>query len=338
MNVGLRTVPRNRRPGRGLMTRLGAVVLAVGLAGGAVACGSSDPATDTDGEARSVTIKHSFGETTVVGRPERIVALGNQWLDATQALGVRPVGHIDNTLGVTGGIAPWEPESLKQSKPLSLSGDIVEQIAALEPDLILVPGIQVDKAMYEKLGKLAPTIGPVTIGAQIDNWVDELNALGNVLGKESDATRVISEVQGKVAAVAQRYPGLRGKTFLTCMLTAATQLMVLADPKDGSAALFDQLGLSIPEHIAKEAPLGGRLALSPERLGDLDSNLLTCGAMTGLEDKFKQLPGFAELPSARAGSFALVDVVTISAINSPTALSVPYLLDKLDPALAAAAK
>lgn len=336
MRMRLRTVARNRCAERPMLTRVGAAVLAVGLSSGAVACGSSGG--EGGDAAQSVAIEHSFGETKVDGKPKRVVALGNQWLDATQVLGVQPVGYIDNTMGVTGGVAPWEPESLKQSKSLSLGGDIVEQIGALEPDLILVPGYQVDKAMYEKLSKLAPTIGPVTAGAQVDNWTDGVTALGKVLGKEAEANKVIADVQGQISTVGQRYPGLRGKTFLTCMLTAPSQLMVLADPKDGSAALFNQMGLSIPEHIAKEAPLGGRLALSPERLADLDANLLTCGAMPNLQDKFTQLPGYAELPSVRAGSFAMVDVVTISAINSPTALSVPYLLGKLEPALAATAK
>ncbi|MBF6125120.1 ABC transporter substrate-binding protein [Nocardia brasiliensis] len=329
--------PGKRRVASGLATKVGLVLLALGVAASAVACGSSDSTTESTAEA--VTIKHSFGETKVDGTPKRIVTLGNQWLDAVQALGVVPVGFIDNNAAVSGGAAmPWEPESLGQSKSLSLNGDLVEQIGALEPDLILVPGFQVDKAMYEKLSKLAPTIGPVTAGAQIDSWADEVTVLGKVLHKQSDAEQVIATVNGKIDEVAERYPGLRGKTFLTCMLTAPTQLMVLADPKDGSAALFNKLGLSIPEHIAKEAPLGGRLALSPERLADLDANVLVCGAMPNLADKFKQLPGYAELPSVRSNSLAFVDVLTIGAINSPTALSVPYILEKLDPALAAAAK
>ncbi|WP_225729946.1 MULTISPECIES: ABC transporter substrate-binding protein [unclassified Nocardia] len=335
MEVGPRTMARRRRSGYGLLTRIGSTVVALGISVGAVACGGGADTGKADGAA-AVTIKHSFGETKIDGSPKRVVALGNQWLDAVQSLGVQPVGYLDNTMGVTGGTAPWEPAALKRSTALNLNGDIVEQIAALEPDLILVPGYQVDKTMYEKLSRLAPTIGPVTPGAQIDNWSDEVTALGTVFGKRADADKVIAGVRDRISGAAQRHPGLSGKTFLTCMLTAPTQLMVLADPKDGSAELFNRLGLRIPEHIAKEAPLGGRLALSPERLADLDANLLVCGAMPGLAEKLTQLPGYAELPSVRAGSFAAVDVMTISAINSPTALSVPYLLDKLEPALAAA--
>ncbi|MFE9582067.1 ABC transporter substrate-binding protein [Nocardia sp. NPDC006044] len=320
--------------GRGMLGRAVAV-LAVGLLLTSAACGSDDQSAGASGE---ITITHSMGQTAVSGTPKRIVTLGNQWLDATLALGVTPVGYADNVSQGGKSQVPWVPDSLSEAKVLKMGADVVEQIAALEPDLILVPGFMVDKAMYDKLSKLAPTIGPVTPNAQIDQWSDQLATLGKVLHKEADADKVVANVNGRIDEVAHRYPGLRGKTFLTCMLTGPAQLMVLADPKDGSAALFNRLGMAIPEHIAKEAPSGGRLALSPERLGDLNSNMLICGALPAFTEKFKRLPGYDELPSVRNNGIAFVDVTTISAINIPTPLSVPYVLEKLDPTLAAVSK
>ncbi|MFD6160250.1 ABC transporter substrate-binding protein [Nocardia sp. NPDC060256] len=317
--------------GRGMVGRAFAV-LAVGLLLTSAACGSDD---SSGGGSGDVTITHSMGQTSVTGTPKRIVTLGNQWLDATLALGVTPVGYADNVSQGAKSKVPWVPDSLNDAKVLKMGADVVEQIAALEPDLILVPGFMVDKAMYEKLAKLAPTIGPVTPNAQIDQWSDQLVTLGKVLHKEAEADKLVANVNGRIDEVAHRYPGLRGKTFLTCMLTGPAQLMVLADPKDGSAALFNRLGMAIPAKIAAEAPTGGRLALSPERLGDLTSDLLVCGAIPAFEEKFKRLPGYDELPSVRNNGIAFVDVTTISAINIPTPLSVPYVLEKLDPTLAA---
>ncbi|MFE5462507.1 ABC transporter substrate-binding protein [Nocardia sp. NPDC056564] len=327
--LGRRTAGR----GRGLVGRAVAV-LAAGVLLTTAACGSDDQG----GGSGEVTITHSMGRTAVSGTPKRIVTLGNQWLDATLALGVTPVGYADNVSQGAKSQVPWVPDSLSEAKVLKMGADVVEQIAALEPDLILVPGFMVDKAMYDKLSKLAPTIGPVTPNAQIDQWSDQLATLGKVLHKESDADKVVANVNGRIDEVAHRYPGLRGKTFLTCMLTGPAQLMVLADPKDGSAALFNRLGMAIPEQIAKEAPSGGRLALSPERLGDLTSDMLICGALPAFTEKFKRLPGYDELPSVRNNGIAFVDVTTISAINIPTPLSVPYVLEKLDPTLSAVSK
>lgn len=227
---------------------------------------------------------------------------------------------------------------LGDAKVLKQGSDMAEQIAALEPDLILVPGFLVDQAMYDKLSKLAPTIGPVTEDAEVDLWSDQVTELGRVLHKEDEANKVIAGVDTKIKDVSAKYPNLAGKTFLTCMLTGPSQLMVLADPKDGSAKLFNDLGLSIPKNIADEAPAGGRLALSPERLGDLTSDILMCGAMPAYEQKFKELPGYNDLPAVKSGGMTFLDTLTISAINTPTALSVPYVLEKLDPTFAAVGK
>ncbi|WP_280234093.1 ABC transporter substrate-binding protein [Nocardia cyriacigeorgica] len=320
---------------RGVLARLGMAVMATAMAVSVAACGS-----DSGGEGgEGVTVKHGLGETTVEGTPERVVTIGNQWLDATLSLGVTPVGYADNVSILAGGKkVPWEPDSLSEAKVLKQGSDLAEQIAALEPDLILVPAFLVDQAMYDKLSKLAPTIGPVTEGAQVDLWTDQVTTLGKVLDKQDEAAAVISGVDTKVGDVSAKYPNLAGKTFLTCMLTGPSQLMVLADPEDGSAKLFYDLGLSIPQNIVAEAPTGGRLALSPERLSDLTSDILMCGAMPEFEQKFKELPGYNDLPSVKSGGMTFLDTMTISAINTPTALSVPYVLEQLDPVFAAVGK
>ncbi|WP_068020572.1 ABC transporter substrate-binding protein [Nocardia mexicana] len=309
------------------MQRIGLVTVALGLVLSAAACGSGD--SESSGE---VTIAHTMGEAKIDGTPKRVITIGTQWLDAAVALGVTPVGYL--VPGGPGATVPWLPPSLsQQSKALTMGGDLAEQVAALEPDLIVAPGFMMDKAMYDKLSKLAPTIGPLT-GAQVDPWEDQVTTLGKALHRQADADKVVADVHGKIDAVAARHPGLKGKTFLTCMLTTPTQLMVLADPKDGSAQVFSRMGMTMPDKLVQEAPTGGRLALSPERLNDLTADLLVCGAAPGLEQKFKQLPGYAELPSVRQGGIAFIDMITINAINLPTALSLPYVLDKLEPTLA----
>lgn len=333
MNPGRTSARRVRTRMRTAVRRTSFVVLAAGLAATAVACGSSDEASSGAG----VTIDHSRGQTVVEGTPQRVVAIGNQWLETAVAMGVEPVGYL--VPGVTQDTTvPWVPESaLEGAKALSGNGDLIEQIAALEPDLILGANYLMNQDRYDKLSKLAPTIGTVT-DAQIDPWQDEVTTLGKALHKEDKAKQVVADVNGKIDAVAAKYPGLKGKTFLTCMLTTPTQLMVLADPEDGSAQTFTRLGMTMPQKLVDEAPEGGRLALSPERIGDLTSDLLVCGAGPGLKENFTELPGYANLPSVQQGGIAFVDRQTINAINVPTALSVPYVLDKLDPTFANVSK
>ncbi|MFD3507525.1 ABC transporter substrate-binding protein [Nocardia sp. NPDC058666] len=314
--------------------RAAVAALAGALTFGVVACGSTDD-TATSGEA--VTITHARGETTVPGTPKKIVALGNQWLDSTLALGVVPVGYIDNVSAVSKSTPPWTPESLKQSKPLNTTGSIAEQVAALEPDLILADPFIADQKTYDDLSKVAPTLPALTKDA-VTPWQDQVSALGKVLHKESDATAVIKNVDDKIAAIATANPGLKGKTFASTWLASPAQLMVLTDPSDGSAKVFTALGLGIPANLAALPATQGRLALSPERVDELTADLLLAGYSPGLDEKYRQLPGYADLPSVRKGSVVFLTTQEISAINQPTALSVPYMLNKLEPAFAAAAK
>ncbi|WP_040788635.1 ABC transporter substrate-binding protein [Nocardia paucivorans] len=307
-----------------------AAALALGLAG----CGATN---DTTGSGTGVTIGHAHGETVVEGTPTRIVALGNQWLDAVQALGITPIGYLDNVAIGASRTPPWEPNPKEAATSIDMHGDIPEQVAALAPDLILADTFVADPITYEKLSKIAPTL-PGLAPDTVTPWQDQVTALGRVLGKQDEAAKVIEDIQARIDALAQAYPGLRGKTFASTYLAGPTQLMVLNDPNDGSTELFTSLGMSIPEHIRSLPATMGRAALSAERAGELTVDLLLAGYANGLDGQYRKLPGYEDLPAVRKNAVVFLDYTDISAINQPTALSLPYILDKLRPALAAAAK
>ncbi|GEM31569.1 iron siderophore-binding protein [Nocardia neocaledoniensis NBRC 108232] len=314
--------------------RAAVAALAGVLAFGVAACGSTD---DSAGSGEPVTITHARGETTVNGTPKKVVALGNQWLDSSLALGVVPVGYIDNVSAVSKSTPPWQPESLKSATALNTTGSIAEQVAALEPDLILADPFIADQKTYDDLSKIAPTLPALTKDA-VTPWQEQVTALGKVLDKEGDASAVIKKVDDKIAEITTANPGLKGKTFASTWLASPSQLMVLTDPNDGSAKVFGQLGMTIPANLTALPANQGRLALSPERVDELTADLLLAGYSPGLDEKYRQLPGYGDLPSVRKGSAVFLTTQEISAVNQPSALSVPYILDKLAPAFAAAAK
>ncbi|MFI6870236.1 ABC transporter substrate-binding protein [Nocardia sp. NPDC050406] len=316
-------------------SRAAVAVLTGVLTLGLVACGSSTD--DEHSGGGSTTITHALGETTVEGTPKRIVALGNQWLDTVQVLGVTPVGYVDNIAVVSQSAPPWEPKALESAKVLNTQGNLVEQISALEPDLIVADPFIANQKTYDDLSQVAPTIPGLTKEA-VTPWQDQVRALGKVLHKTEDADRVINDLQGRIDGIAKANPGLKGKTFVSSWLAGPTQLMVLTDPKDGSSSLFTQLGMTIPQHLVDQGGNGGRLALSPERLDELDADLLLAGYSPGMDEKYRQLPGYAELPSVKKNAVVFLTVQEISAVNQPTPLALPYLLDKIEPALANAAK
>ncbi|MEV6427908.1 ABC transporter substrate-binding protein [Nocardia sp. NPDC051463] len=289
------------------------------------------------GGSEPVTIAHARGTTTIDGVPKRLVALGNQWMDAALALGVTPVGYIDTAATVPNSPPPWEPDSLSSAQALNTTGNIAAQAAALEPDLILVDGLLADQRFYDELAKIAPTL-PALSNEAVAPWRDQVTALGAALRRTDRATKVIADVDKKVETITQANPGLRGKTVASTWLASPAQLIVHTDPNTVSGQIFTQLGLGIPENLADQPASQGRLALTPERVDELTADLLLAGYSPGMDETYRQLPGFRELPAVKKGAVAFLTIQELGGVNQPTALSVPYLLDKLRPAFANAAK
>ncbi|WP_051026611.1 ABC transporter substrate-binding protein [Nocardia higoensis] len=325
----MRSVGRTR-----VWARAAVAAVAGALVLGVAACGSSEDS----GAGAGTTITHGRGETVIEGTPGKIVALGNQWLDTALALGVTPVGYIDNVAVTAQNASPWQPPgALNSATEISTTGNIAEQVAALEPDLILADPFIADQKTYDDLSKVAPVL-PGLSDSIITPWQDQVSTLGRVLGKQDEASKVIADVDEKIAAITAANPDLAGKTFVSTWLASPSQLMVLTDPKDGSSKLFADLGMTIPQNLQALPASQGRVALSPERVDELTADLLLAGYSPGMDVRYRQLPGYNELPAVRKGSVVYLTTQEISAVNQPTALSVPYILDKLDPAFAAAAK
>jgi iron complex transport system substrate-binding protein len=49
------------------------------------------------------------------------------------------------------------------------------------------------------------------------------------------------------------------------------------------------------------------------------------------------IPGYSALPVVQSGAVSLLDVTDVSALNTPTPLSIPYALDLIRPELEASA-
>ena len=153
-----------------------------------------DASTDTDpasGDGAAITVDHALGTTTIDGPVERVVALGLTDLDAALALGAPVVGAASSGLG--DGVPPWtDAAEGADVTVLEVSGDAssvdLEEVAALEPDLILAATYyDIDEA-YENGGVTAarealeasplyPSLGAVERGAIVDLDDDQFFAL-----------------------------------------------------------------------------------------------------------------------------------------------------------------
>jgi iron complex transport system substrate-binding protein len=283
-----------------------------------------------------VTIEHAYGSTVVEDRPERIVSLGTQWTDVLLAMGVQPVAYLHDPLAGETGRFPWQDDLSADSTAIEVSGAALpfEQIAALDPDLILVTFLVEDRGDYADLAAIAPTIGPLG-ERQVDTWQGLTEVAGQMLDDPGGAADVIAGADELMASTAAELPGLAGKTFVLANYVPGDQLYVVADEADGSSVFFQDLGMQLdPEILAEADGAAGRVELSLEQAGMLDSDVLVLFANDGDP---ADLVGYEQLPAVQGGSVADLDYAAVVGLNTPSPLSIPYSRDLVLRALQAAA-
>lgn len=281
-----------------------------------------------------VTIDHALGSTDIEERPDDIVVLNVQWADVLTSLEVQPAGYmVDETSGETG-LYPWQEGTLDGATEIRMTSAVpFEEIAELQPDLIL-GGWQIEEDTYSTLSEIAPTIGLLG-DRDVDPWQDMAEAAGQFLGMEDQAEELIADVEGQVAATADELPGLEGKTFSFFNFVPGDAIYVVGDPDDGANTFFQELGLVInPTILELEDGTAGRVEISLEEADLLDADLLVG---FGNDTELSELPGYSELPAVENDSVVEVGFEEAVALNTPTPLSIPYMLDTVRPGLEATA-
>jgi iron complex transport system substrate-binding protein len=314
------------------------------------ACGTSDDTTPSasGGSAAAataafpVTIDHKFGSTTIKAEPKRIVVVGLVEQDALLSVGVVPVGTTEWFGEQPGAIWPWAAGKLAgAAKPTVLTntdGIQFEKVAALRPDLILGLYSGLSAQDYKTLSKIAPTVaqppGALDFGA---SWQDVTRIVGTAVGKKAEADQVVGDVQAKIAAVRTAHPEFAGKTAL--MATTYEGYYVYG-PQDARGRLLTELGFKLPDGLAAVTGKDFGANLSKERTDMLNTDVLIWLVDDYAKDKAKVQadPLYAKLAVKTGGRDIYLTNTELegSATSFVTALSLPYLLDKLVPQMAAA--
>lgn len=314
-----------------------------------VGCGSSDSdgaasdSPDTTASTGSpaafepVTVDHVFGTTEITEVPERIVSLDPQWTDILLSMGVTPVGYITSTQIDESGTFPWQEDLLADSAPIDYAGQVpLETVAGLNPDLVLGTYVFTDQSAYDKLAQEFDVIAAPT-EEQVQKWEDLTTLTGQFLGDPDRAAQVIEEVGAQVSKVAEELPGLEGQTIAFANYYAAgNQLVVLSDPEDGANVLFAALGLSLaPGIVAVADDANGRVELSLEQISALDGDVLL--VLTNGTDT-ADIVGWEQLPAVEAGTAQVLSTPAAWGLNTPSPLSIPWVLEDIRPTLEAAAE
>ena len=284
------------------------------------------------------TFEHRFGTTVVEARPERVVSLDYGGQDDLLALGVVPVGqrfwYGDYPLGTW----PWAQEALGEASFAMLEGDLnVEQVAALDPDLILAQYSGITEEQYGLLSQIAPVIAAE---ARFDDystpWDVRIRTMARAVGRSEEAERQVGAIEARLAQVAADHPEWQGLT--AAVVTYWNDGPSAYTSEDPRAQILAQMGFVTPPAIDEAASDNTfYVAFSNEDVAAFDADVVVWlddgGAIQGAVD----MPLRRTMRAHREGREAYADDLLSGAFSFSSLLSLPYALDRLVPQLEAAA-
>ena len=252
---------------------------------------TSPPSSDADGTR---TVEGAYGPIEIPADPERIV-VDLIALDYLTALGV----DTSNVVAVFG--AGFFPEDHYLADVLGREDLLdpgfafeanLEAIAALDPDLIVVPFDQIDGAPgYDEMAQLTPVLVVPTSDtrdpetryggtASFQDWRTTLRTFGDLLDRADEAEAYIAETDAQIAAIRDEHGELIDSITATEMKSLSDWMAVnmLSSAQTSGVLgtiLMVELGFVAPPQLAEIEPDEyGSLDISNENLSLVDSDLL----------------------------------------------------------------
>lgn len=341
---------RSRRPARVLGAAALIVTGVIAMAGCAGTAPSAAESAIPSTDGFPVTIDSALGQTVIDAKPERVATWGWSAQDAVLALGVVPVAMPAFPYGGVDGVLPWDKDAIDelggQTPQLLSGGDTskpnVEEFVQAKPDVILAPYSGMTQEQFDELSKIAPVVAyPDKPWAT--SWQDQTKIVGQALGLSDDAEALIARTNDEITTLAGKYPALKGKTFVYGANNEPETFNVFRE-NDPRVQLLTQLGMTVAPSVEANVPASDAsryfYKVSFENLGALSSDVLVAYFGTqDAADTFVADPLVAAMPQVKDGRFApIVGESFVMASSAPTALSIPWMLDRYVPQLAAVAE
>lgn len=310
------------------------------------ACGSDDTA-DTGAKETSaaaafpVTIKSALGEAVITEQPERIVTLGQGSTETSIALGHTPVGIESYPWGSDKtGYLPWIHEAVtKKGDPLPeqfTGGEEldIEDIVALDPDLILATWSGITQKQFDLLNDIAPTVAYPDLPWSTD-WDQQITTIAQALGKPADGQKLIDDIKKQLKDAADSRPDYKNHTFSYIYTDGPGTLGVFL-PTEQRAEMVASLGLK-PDPVVstfKETEGTDSAVIGLENADKLkDSDLVfTFYTDAKTRKEIEAQPLYAAIPAVKNGAVVASDdnsFVTASSMINP--LTVPWSIQRFLP-------
>lgn len=279
-------------------------------AGLLVGCGSPEAGSGdrARGATRQVTDR-AGREVEIPVDPRRVVVLdpARASVDAT-ALGVVPIGATTSVANPGGEFAPILGPAAKTIADVGETGAAdLEQVAALEPDLILFATVYQEGLSIDTLSAIAPVIAYDRPQFGI---AEPLRFFGEVLNRKAEAAQLEAEYDDLVATRRAEL-GLEGRTVavLNLPVGAATEVEILG-PNAGFHPVLARLGAEhSPSDFAAEDFNPISLELLSDALAGADFVIGLRFAIEGQgdADAFTSSPVWQSVPAVARGDFAYLD-------------------------------
>lgn len=286
-----------------------------------------------------VTIAHKYGETTITEKPERIVLVGLVEQDALLALGIVPVATREWWGERPGAIFEWATDELGDAPlPEVLPANELnfEQIAALEPDVIVGLYAGITQEEYDTLAKIAPVVAqPAEYPDWGIPWKELTHKIGLIVGEAERADTLIAEVEAQFAAAREAHPEFAGQTGIVASTWGYPDTYWVYSSKDPRSQFLLSLGFnSVP---AFDEVIGNEFGatISREEIDML--NDVNVAIWFGTEEEMAD-PLYQQLAISQQGRNIVIgsEDPMAFAFSFNTVLSLPYVLDGLVPQLAVA--
>jgi iron complex transport system substrate-binding protein len=267
----------------------GALLLAaLVLLAGAVGCSEPALGAVTDDHGREVQLD---------GIPTRIVSHVPSITETLFALGLG-----DSVVGVSD-FCNFPEEASEKPSVGGYYTPSIEQIAALDPDVVLTDGYAADITKLDALDIPYVVLDP----ADIDGYLANIDLLGNITGAQEEANALILEIEESIDAVVARVAGADPpRVFYVFDATELSKPWTA-----GPGSFVDAfMALAGGANVAGEAQEPW-LQFSMEALVDADPEVILVdaqmGTATAAPEALERDPVWQETTAVREGRISVID-------------------------------
>lgn len=223
--------------------------------------------------ADSRTVDTKFGAVSISGDPQRVVTLYEGALDASYAVGIKPLGAVITRGGDN--VASYLQE---QAQGIALVGtsqeNNLEAIIALEPDLILAANT-LPEQQYRLLSTVAPTVASGIGMFDEDAWRQEARLFANALGKSDAMETQLQQLDQRLAQVKNTVKSSIPSDERTTMLARwMPQGPVILSKQLFTPSLLAAVGFEVDDQNAVKAGRPHTSPISQEKLSMLNKDWL----------------------------------------------------------------